>query len=64
MAKKTFNLKEIIEMAVQIEVAGAAFYKSLKEKAQSKEASQLFGYLEEAEHQHITDFENVLESAL
>jgi len=64
MAKKTFNLKEIIEMAVQIEVAGVAFYKSLTEKAQSEGASKLFGYLEEAEHQHIRDFEKVLESAL
>ncbi len=64
MAQKTFNLKEIIEMAIQIEVAGVAFYKSLKEKAQSEGASELFGYLEEAEHQHIKDFEKVLKSAL
>lgn len=64
MAQKTFNLKEIIEMAIQIEVAGVVFYKSLKEKAQSEGASELFGYLEEAEHQHIKDFEKVLKSAL
>ena len=64
MAQKTFNLKEIIEMAVQIELSGAAFYQSLKEKVRDKGASELFGHLEKAEHQHIRDFEKVLESAL
>ena len=51
-------------MAVQIEVAGAAYYKSLKEKTQSEGVARLFGYLEEAEHQQIKDIEQVLGSAL
>jgi rubrerythrin len=64
MADKKLNLKEIIEMAIQIETAGAAFYRKLREIAESDEAKELFGHLEEAEYQHISDFEAVLHAAL
>ncbi len=64
MTTHTYNLKEIIEMAIQIETAGAAFYKRLRELAQSPETKELFEYLEKAEYQHILDFKQVLESAL
>jgi rubrerythrin len=64
MADKKLNLKEIIEMAIQIETAGAAFYKRLRELASSEEARELFGHLEEAEYTHIKDFEEILQTAL
>ena len=64
MADKNLNLKEIIEMAIQIETAGAAFYKKLREIAESDETRELFGQLEKAEYQHIRDFEAVLQAAL
>ena len=63
MGGKKLNLKEIIEMATQIETAGAAFYRRLRELAGSEEARELFGHLEEAEYQHIKDFEDVLTRA-
>jgi len=64
MPAHKFNLKEIIEMAIQIETAGAAFYKRLRELAETDETRDLFKYLEDAEYQHIHDFEQVLQSAL
>ena len=64
MADKKLNLKEIIEMAIQIETAGVAFYRKLRESAESDETRELFGYLEEAEYQHIKDFEAILKEAL
>ncbi|UCF31347.1 MAG: ferritin family protein [bacterium] len=64
MANQTYNLKEIIEMAIQIETSGAAFYKRVKEIARNEEAEELFGYLEAAEYQHMKDFQDVLDSAL
>lgn len=64
MSDRSFNLKEIIEMALQIERCGVAFYGRLKELAQSPEARRLYTALEEAEHRHISDFEAVLKSAL
>ena len=64
MAERKLNLKEIIEMAIQIETAGAAFYRRLRELAESNETRELFGHLEEAEYQHIRDFEGVLKEAM
>ncbi|MDF1526162.1 MAG: ferritin family protein [bacterium] len=64
MADKKLNLKEIIEMAIQIETAGAAFYRRLRELAESDEARELFGHLEKAEYHHISDFEAILKKAL
>jgi rubrerythrin len=64
MTSHTFNLKEIIEMAIQIETAGAAFYKRLTELAEDPVTRDLFKHLEDAEYQHIADFKQVLESAL
>ncbi len=64
MAERKLNLKEIIEMAIQIETAGAAFYRRLRELAESDETTELFGHLEEAEYKHIEDFETILKEAL
>lgn len=64
MTSQTYNLQEIIEMAIQIETSGAAFYKRVKELARAEEAAELFEHLEAAEYQHISDFKSVLESAL
>ena len=64
MADKKLNLKEIIEMAIQIEVAGSAFYKRLAEIADPGEARELFNHLEQAEYKHIEDFKAVLEAAM
>jgi len=64
MADKKLNLKEIIEMAIQIETTGVAFYRRLRELAVSDETKELFGNLEEDEYQHIRDFEAILKEAL
>ena len=64
MADKKLNLKEIIEMAIQIETAGAAFYKKLNELAETDETRELFSHLEKAEYKHIEDFETILKEAL
>ena len=64
MTAGTYNLKEIIEMAIQIEVSGAAFYRRLKELAPSEEVEELFGFLEADEYRHIKDFQDILKSAL
>ena len=37
MSEIKLNLKEIIEIAIQIEISGAAFYKRLKELTDVKE---------------------------
>lgn len=64
MTEKKLNLKEIIEIAIQIETSGAAFYKRLGSLAESEEAKELFEELEEAEYEHISDFETVLKGAV
>ena len=64
MADNKLNLKEIIAMAIQIETTGAAFYKKLRELADSDVAKELFGRLEEAEYEHIKDFKAILEKRL
>lgn len=64
MTNKKLNLKEIIEMAIQVEIAGAAFYKKLRETAGSEEARELFGHLEKTEFKHIEDFKAILQKAL
>jgi rubrerythrin len=64
VAERKLNLKEIIGMAIQIETAGAAFYRRLRELAESDETTELFGHLEKAEYQHIEDIEAILKEAL
>lgn len=64
MVDKKLNLKEIIEMAIQIETAGAAFYKRLNELAETDETRELFSNLEKAEYKHIEDFQTILKEAL
>lgn len=63
MPETKLNLKEIIEMAVQIEVTGAAFYKRLKELSENTELRKLYRRLEMDEQAHIKDFEAILRSA-
>ena len=64
MTDKKLNLKEIIEMAIQIETAGAAFYSRLRELSESDETRELFGNLEEEEYKHIEDFKAILDKSL
>lgn len=64
MSELKLNLKEIIEIAIQIEVTGAAFYKRLKELTDVRELEELYSELEKAEYGHIRDFKNVLDSAM
>lgn len=63
MMEKKLNLKEIIEMAIQIETVGAAFYKRLQELAKTEESRKLFRKLEKAEYRHIEDFREILKQA-
>jgi rubrerythrin len=64
MPDKKLNLKEIIEMAIQVETAGAAYYKKLQETAGSDETKKLFEHLEKAEYSHIEDFNAILKKAV
>lgn len=64
MVDKKLNLKEIVEMAIQIETAGAAFYKKMAETVDSEEAKKLFRHLENAEYKHIEDFQAILKKVL
>jgi len=59
----TYNLEEIIDMAVQIEACGGAFYKTLKETATLPALRGLFEYLEKEEKGHIKDFSRILSAA-
>lgn len=63
MTEGTYNLEEIIEMAIQIEVCGGSFYKALKEKAELPEVRGLFAWLEKEEKGHIRDFSRILSAA-
>ena len=56
---KTFNARELLEIAVQIEVNGSAYYARMAELAQSPKVKEVFTQLAKAERQHIIDFQAI-----
>ena len=58
-----FSIQEVIEIAIEIEKNGAVFYGALAKSAETERLKDLFHYLTKQEEQHITRFQEILESA-
>lgn len=56
-----FSGKEILDIAVQIELNGHKFYTDLRDKAEDDKLEDLASYLAEQELQHVRDFEALRE---
>lgn len=52
----TFYGKEILDMAIQIEKNGKAFYKEMENLSQESELKEVYGLLAEEEVKHIEEF--------
>ncbi len=57
-----FSIQEIIEIAIEIEKNGAAFYSALAESADTERLRELYIYLSREEKRHIARFQEILES--
>jgi rubrerythrin len=57
-----FSIQEIIEIAIEIEKNGEAFYRTLVESANTARLRDLFKYLSEEEKKHKVRFEEILKS--
>lgn len=57
-----FSIQEIIEIAIEVEKNGAAFYSTLAKSAKTNRLKELFDYLSKEEKQHIVRFQEILES--
>jgi len=64
MSDGTYNLDEIIGMAVQIEECGGAFYRALQKKAATPQLRDLYSFLAAEEEGHIRDFTRIRLSAV
>jgi len=56
------TIKEIIEIGIEIEKNGAAFYNELKKSAKTSHVRDLFEYLAEEEEKHVVRFQEILDS--
>lgn len=50
------NPSELLELAIQIEVNGNAYYNKMLDKSESKSVKEIFSYLAQEELQHVEDF--------
>jgi len=57
-----FTIQEIIEIAIEVEKNGAAFYSALAESSDINRLKELYVYLSKEEKQHITRFQEILDS--
>jgi len=57
-----FAGSEIVELGVQIEVNGKAFYDSLVRKTKNNEAKKVFAFLADEEEKHVAKFRKILDS--
>ncbi|MBL7068390.1 MAG: ferritin family protein [Candidatus Omnitrophica bacterium] len=57
-----FSGSEIVEMGIQIEKNGKAFYDRLTEKSSNGEAKDIFKFLAGEEEKHIVLFKKILEA--
>jgi rubrerythrin len=55
-----FSGKELLDVAVNIEKSGAAFYETMVNCAKSKKAQTAFKYLADQEKQHIKAYQSML----
>ena len=58
-----FTANEIVEMAIQTEQSGYAFYNAAAEATRSDEVKQLLQWLAEAEQEHERTFREMLDVA-
>lgn len=61
--KEHYSGCEFVELGVQIEKNGVAFYNTLKELTDNEEASEVFQFLADAEKEHINVFQEILEQS-
>ena len=59
---ENLTIQEIIEIAIEIEKNGAAFYNALTKSAETNRLKELYDYLSKEEARHITRFQEILES--
>jgi rubrerythrin len=57
-----YSIQEVIEIAIEIEKNGAAFYSALAQSADTERLRELYIYLSQEEKRHITRFQEILES--
>ena len=53
---------EIVELGVQIEINGKAFYSSLIKKSKNNESKKIFNFLADEEEKHVAKFRKILSS--
>ena len=58
-----FKGSELLEMALGIEINGAAFYQALADKTQNSDAKAIYDYLAVQERKHIDAFQGMLNTA-
>lgn len=59
--KNSYNVAEVIQMAINIEKEGYEFYSRIAKHAASEQAKAVFVLLAEQEKKHIDTFTNLLE---
>ena len=59
---QNFNAREIIEVAIEMEKNGEAFYKVLAKTSDDPDIKSVFTHLADEESEHAKDFKNILES--
>jgi rubrerythrin len=59
-----FSGKELLDIAVNIEKSGAAFYETMVNCAKSKKAQTAFKYLADQEKQHIKAYQTMLKAVV
>ncbi len=57
-----FSGSEIVQIAVQMEKSGAAFYDSLTKSVENAQARDIFAHMANEERHHIADFQQLLDS--
>lgn len=62
MTDETFDIAELVQLAVNDEAPGVAFYTALASKAQSPEIKRMFSDLADQERYHQRRFEEMLVS--
>jgi len=55
-----FAGSELIEIAINIERNGVAFYETLADKTQNKDAKAIYDYLASEEMKHLSTFQDIL----
>jgi rubrerythrin len=64
MEQSMFRAQEIMDMAIQIEHQGVAFYKGCLQSAPSDEIKDIFNFLIDQENRHIEIFSNMKDNVL